>query len=389
MLSVTLGMPRFWGDRWPRRTSPQQDPAMKIGLCGTPSTGKGWEQVWKLIRELQEEGVAVFGSPDLRWAFSERQREAVSPMAIGALYPMERKHLPLASDLLIVFGGREALLQQLGSISEARTPTLLVGEETVFPATEEDRLTGAAEQILRGTGTLDSRMLLETTLSHNEEERRDAGYADGSDREKTKKGTVGKNRCVGAEEVVFQRTQEDALLRIDLSINGHPLTSYEADGLVISTPTGSAARSLSAGGPLVVPGTESVLITPMASHTLTTRPILVSETSVIEAKVQSRSGEVFFRVDRSTFQIKGGDVITVRSTGDLRLVDPFPKEDVTERVNEDNTATTIRQKENRRGRGKLVPASTDYHLRRTFPFPRRQTIREKPPISLPSGDEER
>jgi NAD+ kinase len=284
---------------------------MKIGLRGTPSTDEGWEQVWALIDRLEKKSPSIYAGSALSDAFFQYRREALPPPSVPTLYTIEDDHLPLIADLLVVWGGREALLENLGPIARHGPTVLLVGEMQRFPAIREERLADALGQILSGEVTLDARMLLGVSHSDSKQQRPDA-------RPDTSSGADD----VGAEEVVFQRSN-DALLRIDLSVNGRPLTTYEADGLVISTPTGSAGRSLSAGGPLVVPSTEGLLLTPVASHTLTDRPLLVPASSRIEARVQSRNGKAFFRVDRSTCPLESGNVITIRRhRSDLQVARP-------------------------------------------------------------------
>ena len=354
---------------------------MKIGLWGTPQTEEGWTQVWELIGQLDARSVSAYGSPDLAEAFFTHQRKALSPHSIGALYSIGAEHLPLIADLLVVWGGRKALLSRLEVIS-AHTPTvLLVGQGEGFPAIGEEALTEAVGQLLKGSGVLDSRMLLGAELLHSEKKNPNV---EGSGSEQVEEAASSKLDYVGAEEIVFQRSESDALLRIDLSINGRFLTSYEADGLVISTPTGSAARSLSAGGPLVVPGTGGLLVTPVASHTLTTRPMLVPKASTIEAQVQSRSGSAFFRADRSTRPLENDDVITIRrEKSDLQLAVPSGKgsENFRKTRREAPSESTNSASE---GAGKepdrtsplgLVPASTADRLRESVSFPRCRTAR--------------
>ena len=353
---------------------------MKIGLWGTPQTAEGWAQVWELIEGLDDRGIAVYGGPDLAWAFSKRQRDALSPASIGALYSIGEEHLPLAADLLVLWGGKEALLRRLEGISRHGPTVLLVGEGEGVPAIREEGLTEAVGRLLRGDGVLDARMLLRAGVSHPEKQT-DA-KEESAPEFNQEEVSNSKEEYVGAEEVVFQRSEEDALLRIDLSVNGCPLTGYEADGLVISTPTGSAARSLSAGGPLVVPGTDGLLVTPVASHTLTTRPMLVPRASTLEARVHSRSGRAFFRVERSSWSVESGDVITIcRKSGDLQLADPTPKGEGNPSETEHTSPTgASNPSSDEPGSTKtlsLAPASTTDRLRRSFPFPRCRTTREK------------
>ncbi len=355
---------------------------MKIGLWGMPQTEEGWVQVWELIERLDDRDIDLYGGPSLSEAFFQHQRDALSPASIGALYACDEKPLALAADLLVLWGGTEALLRRLRLIFRHGPIVLLVGEGKGFPAIGEEELTEAVGQLLGGKGVLDSRMLLGAGLNPEKES---PGGKEKRSLEPNQEDVSNSNEgYVGAEEVVFRRSENDALLRIDLSVNDRPLTSYEADGLVISTPTGSAARSLSAGGPLVVPGTDGLLVTPVASHTLATRPMLVPGASIVEAHVYSRSGRAFFRVDRSTCLIENGDTITIRQeSGDLRLAVPAGKgnenhRDTNCRPTFENTNSAAEGSGEQIGKTErlgLAPVSTADRLRESVSFPRCRTAR--------------
>lgn len=351
---------------------------MKVALCGTPSTEEGWRQVWELIGQLREREITVYGSPDLAWAFAERQRDAVLPLSVGALHPMPARPLPLAADLLVVWGGTDILLRRLRPISRHGPTVLLVGDSKVFPAVAEASLKKGVERVLNGEGVLDARMLLRARLFDTCGGPDQKEQSDESRRPRTSKDPKTEVHFVGAGEIVFHRNETDTLLTIDLTVNGRRLTRQEADGLIISTPTGSIGRSLSAGGPFVAPGTEGLLVTPLASHTLTTRPILVPRTSEIEVAVQSQSGEAYLRVDRSTRPLENGRVVTIRpETHALRLVD-FASQNIGA-LKEDSGEASARKLESGEPvveMEKLPSVSTEDRLRRHFPFPRQQTCRD-------------
>lgn len=100
-------------------------------------------------------------------------------------------------------------------------------------------------------------------------------------------------------EVTIQKI-DSSLLTIDTWINGEFLNSYWTDGLIISTPTGSTAYSLSVGGPIVVPGSQNFIIAPIASHNLSVRPLVVHDESVIELEIKSRSSSFLVTADNRT-----------------------------------------------------------------------------------------
>lgn len=350
---------------------------MKVALSGTPCTEEGWEQLWEVIEQLRGQEISVYGSLDLHWAFSRHRRETVSPLPVGTLHPMAARHLPLAADLIVVWGGMGALLSQLRSICRHGPTVLLVGESRGFPAITEASLKEGIERILTGEALLDSRMLLGARLFNAHDGPDQKKHSDESRQARTSNDPKSEAHFVGAGEVVFHRTETDTLLTIDVTVDGRHFTRQEADGLIISTPTGSIGRSLSAGGPIVGPGTEGLLVTPLASHTLTARPILVPRTSEIDVTVQSQSGEAYLRVDGSTRPLKNKRVVTIRPEANaLRLVD-FTSENIGA-LKEDSGESSPRKSapgKHVSGLETISSVSTVERLRRHVPFPHHRSCR--------------
>jgi NAD+ kinase len=111
---------------------------------------------------------------------------------------------------------------------------------------------------------------------------------------------------------------DSTMITIEASINDEFLNTYWTDGLIISTPTGSTAYALSVGGPVVVPGSGSLVIAPIAPHNLTVRPLVIPESSVITLKVHSRSGKFLVTADNRTMSMNN-DVICSISKSDFTL----------------------------------------------------------------------
>jgi NAD+ kinase len=111
---------------------------------------------------------------------------------------------------------------------------------------------------------------------------------------------------------------DSSLITIDAFINDEFLNRYWTDGLIISTPTGSTAYSLSVGGPVVVPGSENVIIAPISSHNLTVRPLIIPDSNTITLKVSSRSGVYCITADNRTMQVHGEQTFVIGKS-DYRL----------------------------------------------------------------------
>ena len=113
-------------------------------------------------------------------------------------------------------------------------------------------------------------------------------------------------------EVAVMKQELSSMIMIDTYLNGHLLHTYKADGLVIATPTGSTAYSLSAGGPLVAPHVPAIVLTPIATHSLNVRPLVITEDRVIELQVHSRSGSFLISVDGRSQAVKEDVKIEIR-----------------------------------------------------------------------------
>jgi NAD+ kinase len=125
-------------------------------------------------------------------------------------------------------------------------------------------------------------------------------------------------------DVVFTKAALSRIIELSVSVTAGPVTTVKADGLIIATATGSTAYNLAAGGPIVHPRVDALVITPIAPHTLTNRPIVIPGADIVEIRphVSGTADEVFVTYDgQSGYPLRGGDVIRVRrSERSLRLV---------------------------------------------------------------------
>lgn len=115
-----------------------------------------------------------------------------------------------------------------------------------------------------------------------------------------------------ANEITVQKLDNSSMIRIDSYINGEFLASYWADGLIVATPTGSTAYSLSVGGPIVTPGLEGIIITPIASHNLTVRPVVVPDHVEIELKIGGRANQFMVSVDHHSVPLNFDQTVKLR-----------------------------------------------------------------------------
>ena len=243
---------------------------------------------------------------------SERRVEAVFETDTATLAgsaargsrAMAREDLPNAVDLVIVLGGDGTLLAMAARIAAAGRdiPILGVNFGSLGFLTEIriDELYGSLERVLDGTADIDVRAVLAAD-AHREGERFDS-------------------RTV-LNDVVFTKGALSRMIELSVSVSGGFVTRVKADGLIVASATGSTAYNLSAGGPIVHPAVDALVLTPIAPHTLTHRPIVIPGDSVVEVVPQSDE-EAFVTFDgQSGFPLKPGDLVSVRkSERSLRLV---------------------------------------------------------------------
>ncbi len=125
----------------------------------------------------------------------------------------------------------------------------------------------------------------------------------------------------GLNEIIVQKKDTSSMISVDVYINDDYMTTYWADGLIVSTPTGSTAYSLSAGGPIVVPEAENFVITPIAPHNLTVRPIVLPDSVQIRLTIHGRSDEFLAALDaRNVFLKNGTDLLVKKADYKLNMI---------------------------------------------------------------------
>jgi len=234
------------------------------------------------------------------------EKEAADLVPDLFLPTARRQELPSHSDLLVVLGGDGTLLSMARAVGELSTPIVGVnlGDLGFLTATTLDEMLPAAEAALAGRMAIDERMLLSARLVR-------AG------------ATVGDFAALN--DVVITKSAMSRIINLRVAVDGQYATAYRADGLIISTPTGSTAYNLAAGGPIVQPSVDALVLTPVAPHTLTNRPIVIPATSDVrvQPKIENRD-EVFVTFDgQAGFGVQSGDEIRVcRADLALRLIRP-------------------------------------------------------------------
>jgi NAD+ kinase len=212
-------------------------------------------------------------------------------------------------DLLVVLGGDGTLLSGVRALDGCEIPVLGVNLGFLGFLTEItlDELYPTLDRVLEGKTTLESRTALEGTVMR-------AG------------NVIGRHRVLN--DVVLNKGALARISNLEVRVDGRYLTNYQSDGLILATPTGSTAYSLSAGGPIVAPHLPAIVLTPICPHTLTHRPILLEDTATVEVRLMSKNGEVYLTLDgQEGFELREDDVVRVRKSDQRVLLVQSPTRD--------------------------------------------------------------
>jgi NAD+ kinase len=263
-----------------------------IGIISKPGVPAAAELVPKLIRWLAERNLAV--RMDQETAEYARSDNA-----------LPREQVPEGAELIIVLGGDGTLLSAARAIQGREVPLFPVnlGGLGFLTAITIDAIFPELERALRGEHRIGKRKLLEADLLRGDK-------------------PVGHYEALN--DVVVTKSDIARMIDLDAHVDQMFVCRYKADGLIVATPTGSTAYSLSAGGPIIFPSVSAICLTPICPHMLTNRPVIVPETSTVQITCQAEDDGAFLTIDGQVGQpLKKGDQIVCRSsTYALMLVRP-------------------------------------------------------------------
>jgi len=269
---------------------------MRIGIAVKPGLVAARETLAELESWLRARGIDAVWSPDATALFTSGRRATVG-----------REVMPTQTDLVLVLGGDGTLLAMAKAIAESgsEVPILAVNFGSLGFLTETTRpeIYDSLDAVLNGRASHDLRMMLRASA--------------------TRAGQPALTH-MALNDVVFSRTALSRMIELSVSVGDQFVTTVKADGLIVATPTGSTAYNLAAGGPIVHPAMDALLLTPIAPHTLTNRPIVIPAEREVRVKpTGSNAGdEVYVTVDGQTgFALHDGDEIAIaRAARPLRLV---------------------------------------------------------------------
>ncbi|MGA2328495.1 MAG: NAD(+)/NADH kinase [Bryobacteraceae bacterium] len=263
-----------------------------VGIISKPNSRRAAEIVPGLLEWLQGRGIAV------------RCDEFTAGYASSA-EGLPREQVAAHCDLLIVLGGDGTLLAATRALRGREIPLFPVnlGGLGFLTAITTDEILPELERAFRGEHRIGKRRMLRCEVVRAG--KKVSGYE-------------------ALNDVVINKGSIARMIDLDVIVDGHFVGAYKADGLIVCTPTGSTAYSLSAGGPVIFPRVGALCLTPICPHMLTNRPVIVPDTSTVDVVNQAGDDEAYLTIDGQVGEpLKHGDrVVASRSSHVLELIRP-------------------------------------------------------------------
>lgn len=268
-----------------------------VGVVVKPNHKEAWQTACELSAWLETRGIDLIGKPH-----KELENFGAENCSIEAV---ETEKFQTQADLIVVLGGDGTMISTARLTGDREILVLGINYGSLGYLTEFriEEMFDALERILEGDYQVDSRVMLDVELSRDDE-------------------VLGSGRVLN--EVVINKSALARIIEVEVKLNDLFVNAFRADGLIVSTPTGSTAYSLSAGGPILYPSMNALVLTPICPFTMTNRPIVVPDNDAIEINLKNENEGVVLTLDGQIgFQMKTGDRVSIRkSRTNFNLIKP-------------------------------------------------------------------
>lgn len=283
---------------------------MKIALFGKSISSDSMDYLKLLVENLETAGISItVYEPYLKtigkYLFFNKEVEVFS----------DHTQIRHQVDFLLSIGGDGTLLDTITLLRDSGVPVLGInlGRLGFLASINKDMIIPAIHAMVEGNYSLDKRTLVKIETENN----LFGGYN------------------YALNEMTVYKKNPHSMLTIKVFVNNEFLNAYWADGLIIATPTGSTAYSLSCGGPIITPDSENFIITPISSHNLTVRPIVIPDNSLIKIQVVSRESDYYASLDSRSISVPSDTELWVKKESfHINLV----------KMNNQNFFSTLRHK---------------------------------------------
>lgn len=271
---------------------------MTIAIIGSPYPDHFTKYIQHLIKKLESEHIKIIIEESFNNFLQKNIRFANDNKTFNSHASLKEN-----ADILLSIGGDGTLLNAVTFVRKSNIPIMGIntGRLGFISSISAGQIDNALNDIIKGDYKINERTLLELNTTNQ----------------------LFKNKNFALNEVAIVKKDTSSMIRIDAYIDNEFLNTYWADGLVVSTPTGSTGYSLSCGGPIIMPGTNNIIITPNAPHNLNVRPIVINDASVIKLKVEDRDQLALVSLDsRSRAFDSDTELIIKKADFKVRLIEP-------------------------------------------------------------------
>ncbi|RED44785.1 NAD kinase [Seonamhaeicola aphaedonensis] len=272
---------------------------MKIAIFGRYNNEQTIASFDRLLNFLKEKDIEVL----IESKFLDLVNEVTSN---ANLYSTLKTCNSLNSsfDLLISIGGDGTILRAIPFVKNLNIPIIGINTGRLgFLATiQVEDIENAVQNILEGKYNISERSLLSIETNPENDEIKSINFA--------------------LNEIAVSRKNTTSMITVETHLDGEFLTSYWSDGLIISTPTGSTGYSLSCGGPVITPGTNSFVLTPIAPHNLSARPLIIPDSTEIQLSVNGREKQHLVSLDSRIATLDNETIITIKKADfKIKMID--------------------------------------------------------------------
>ncbi len=274
---------------------------MKVAIYGRSLVDLYKDDVFKLFKILSEKAIEV----SIYNPFKEELRPFIQNIDA---YPSfsNRTELQKDIDFIISIGGDGTILDTVTLVKDSKIPILGIntGRLGFLSNTQTDEVEYAVDCLINNQFQAEKRTLLEVNTTSN----------------------VFNDENIALNELSIVKRDTSSMITINTYMDDAYLNSYWGDGLIISTATGSTAYSLSCGGPIIMPGTGNIVITPIAPHNLNVRPIIISDSSILTITIESRANQCLIALDSRSKIMSIEDKIVLRKADYELLIVQLPNQ---------------------------------------------------------------
>jgi NAD+ kinase len=282
---------------------------MKVAIYSQYPKKQSKDSLKALTKELLDFNAELFLENEF---YNDIKSELSNPSVYQTFNTLDKSF-----DLFVSIGGDGTILRAITFVKDLNIPIIGINTGRLgFLATiQPEDITQAILQIKNKAYTLSKRTLLSIETSPENSDIKELNFA--------------------LNEIAVSRKNTTSMITVETKLNGEFLTSYWSDGLIIATPTGSTGYSLSCAGPVITPDTTSFVLTPIAPHNLSARPLVIEDSTTIELKVSGRENNYLVSLDSRIATLSNNTIITIKKA-------PFTINMI--ELNSESFLTTLRKK---------------------------------------------